>query len=348
MENQFVRHEPFNDKILLVLTLDRKKMKERILVGTEQQIRSRLGGIQKTEVLCDETRPLGTLIVDFENDSEGDWNRFGLMPLYNALHTNRWKQPELERTASGFLWKKYCTNDPLQMYAARQIWNSYLLARKPRDRDAASRLFMDRMATLTHAFHTESPLDFDINTGRPIPFDLSSRIFGKIPSADLRLDLWYPDRAYTAECVAAYVSFHPLLIYYMNRLSDWGLAFCKCKVCGKIFLARSLRYELCSDRCRKAQSLQNKREFDERARENNYDLLYKNECQNWRNKINHAKRTPGFPADRMEQMRSAFADFKKEALQKKKLVKNRNANPQEFTDWLYRQSSIIANLSSES
>ena len=40
--------------------------------------------------------------------------------------------------------------------------------------------------------------------------------------------------------------------------------------------------------------------FDERARENNYDLLYKNECQNWRNKINRVKNTAGFPADRLE------------------------------------------------
>lgn len=77
------------------------------------------------------------------------------------------------------------------------------------------------------------------------------------------------------ECVAAYSSLYPLMIYYLNRLNDWGLYFRKCKICGKVFLAKSQRYELCSDKCRKKQSLQNKREFDERARENNYDLLYK-------------------------------------------------------------------------
>ena len=30
MENQFIRHEPCFERILFVLTLDRKKMKERI------------------------------------------------------------------------------------------------------------------------------------------------------------------------------------------------------------------------------------------------------------------------------------------------------------------------------
>ena len=42
MEMEFVRHEPCYDRILFVLTLDRKKMKERILIGEELQVRFRL------------------------------------------------------------------------------------------------------------------------------------------------------------------------------------------------------------------------------------------------------------------------------------------------------------------
>ena len=128
------------------------------------------------------------------------------------------------------------------------------------------------------------------------------------------------------------------------KMNDWGICFRQCKACGKYFLAKSQRYELCSDKCRKAQALQNKREFDERARENNYDLLYKNECQNWRNKINRVKNTAGFPADRLEKIQAAFSDFKKEALQRKKAVKTGTASPKEFTDWLYQQSDIILKL----
>ena len=44
------RHEPCFERILFVLTLDRKKMKERILIGEEQQIRFRLNGSQNAEV----------------------------------------------------------------------------------------------------------------------------------------------------------------------------------------------------------------------------------------------------------------------------------------------------------
>ena len=59
------------------------------------------------------------------------------MCIRDSLHSNRWKQPELEQAASEFLWEKYLSNDPLKMYVAFRIWNSYLLAREPRDRNAA-------------------------------------------------------------------------------------------------------------------------------------------------------------------------------------------------------------------
>lgn len=69
-----------------------------------------------------------------------------------------------------------------------------------------------------------------------------------------------------------------------------------------------------------------------------------NECQNWRNKINKAKKTSGFPADRLEEMLAAFESFKKEALQRKQAVKKKTASPKEFSGWLLRQSNIIVEL----
>ena len=75
MEMEFVRHEPCYDRILFVLALDRKKMKERILIGEELQVRFRLHGDMDADVLCDTTRPLGTFLAEFEHDPDGEWNR---------------------------------------------------------------------------------------------------------------------------------------------------------------------------------------------------------------------------------------------------------------------------------
>ena len=88
MDFEFVRHEPVYDRMIFVLTLDRQKMKERILVGEEQEIRFRLQGDGEADVLCDVTRPLGSLLAEFEHDPDREWNLNGLSPLREALHTN--------------------------------------------------------------------------------------------------------------------------------------------------------------------------------------------------------------------------------------------------------------------
>ena len=345
MAYQFIRQEPCYDHILFVLALDRDKMKERILIGTEQQIRFRLDGNKDNDVIYDITRPLGRFLIDFEYDKEKNWNIYGLAPLRDALHTNRWKQPALEQTAGDFLAKKYLTGDPVRMYATFRIWNEYLVTREYRDRNTACDRFIEKIQILTQAFQTENVMNFNSDTGKPERFHTGSLYFRNTPAEITRLELWFPDNRRRTECVAAYSSFYPLITYYLNRLNDWGLCFRQCKVCGRYFLAKSQRYELCSDKCRKAQALQNKREFDERARENNYDLLYKNECQNWRNKINKSQKTANFPIERLEEMKNAFDLFKKEALQRKKSVKAGATSPTEFTDWLYQQSNIILKLS---
>ena len=345
MEYDFQRHEPCFDRVLFVLTLDRKKIKERIVAGTEAAVRSRMRGNPDAEVICDVTRQLGTFLIEFEQDPDGEWNRLGLAPLREALHTNRWKQPDLEKTAGSFLQQKYQTGDPVRQYAAFRIWEGYLVAREYRNRSAACDRFIESVSPFTLAFQTNTTADFEQRMGRPAPFDPAHRLPPQLLPEDTKLALWYPDQRMGMECACAYESFSPAMLYYLNRLKDWGLCFRQCKVCSRFFLAKSQRYELCSEKCRKAQALQNKRDFDERARENNYDLLYKNECQNWRNKINKAKKTDGFPEERLKEMKDAFEIFKKEALQRKKLIRAGECSAKEFMDWLYQQDSTIVKLS---
>ena len=213
MDFEFVRHEPLYDRILLVLTLDRQKMKERILIGEELQIRFRLQGYADAEVLCDVTRPLGTMLSAFEHDPDGEWNRLGLIPLRESLHSNRWKQPELEQVSGDFLAKKYLTGDPVRMYVALRIWNEYLKAKEPRDRESACERFIEKMNSFTALFMGNPPLDFDEDTGKPKHLNIATHIYGSVPQEDTRLDLWYPDSKRKMECVAAYSSLYPLMIY---------------------------------------------------------------------------------------------------------------------------------------
>ena len=62
------------------------------------------------------------------------------------------------------------------MYVAFRIWNSYLLAREPRDRNAACDRFMDKMSRLTGVFQNEA-MSFDRETGKPKYFQAGSLYF---------------------------------------------------------------------------------------------------------------------------------------------------------------------------
>ena len=119
MEFTFERTDtPALERYEIALLLDRKKMKEHILIGTRSEIRRRLNGDKDAELFHDEERPLGTLLTEFEQDKEKAWNQYGTMPLWNALHTNRFEQPALEKTAREFLEARYKFGTPLEKYAA--------------------------------------------------------------------------------------------------------------------------------------------------------------------------------------------------------------------------------------
>lgn len=97
MAYQFIRQEPCYDHILFVLALDRDKMKERILIGTEQQIRFRLDGNKDNDVIYDITRPLGRFLIDLNMIKKRTGIYMDLLPYVmhctltvgNSLHWNR-------------------------------------------------------------------------------------------------------------------------------------------------------------------------------------------------------------------------------------------------------------------
>lgn len=91
-------------------------------------------------------------------------------------------------------------------------------------------------------------------------------------------------------------------VYYISSLYPcWSIIRCTTQMIGALFFKMQNRgksiyfrqLSCCGDEMPQKQSLKSKREFDERARKQ-YDLLYKNECQNWRNKSIRQKKTSGF------------------------------------------------------
>ena len=253
------------------------------------------------------------------------------MPLWNALHTTRWKQPDLEQSAANYCTEMYSSGDPFAMYTAIRLWDGYLRAREPRDRNQAAELFkLDLMGLI-------SPLE------KYTPDELLDRSITDMirkTGDEMKMDVWYPAKT-ALECVTAYRSFLPVIMYYHARLADWNLYFRTCKVCGRVFLAKSQKYTMCSDKCRQKMKTQAKRDFDARAIENEYDHIYKNEAQRWVHYIHRMEKSDDCTPERLSEIKSAYESFKIEAKKRKSAVKNGKSTVAEFRDWTLRQLESI-------
>jgi hypothetical protein len=115
--------------------------------------------------------------------------------------------------------------------------------------------------------------------------------------------------------------------------------FQQCKVCGKDFLARSRHYELCGDVCRRVQALENKREFDERAKGDRLEELHEAAYYYWYNRLRKRKSGKAANPERAAAFKAAFDEFRKEAVKRKGAVKRGDMKLSEFSGWLAQQQN---------
>ena len=113
MDYDFSKHERDFGKIVFAITLDRKKLTERIVIGEMNETRRQLED-GTGNIYYDQTSPLGKLLIDFEADSEREWNR-NAMILHESysktfpLEAERWK---MSAPVSDYLHNKYKSGEP--------------------------------------------------------------------------------------------------------------------------------------------------------------------------------------------------------------------------------------------
>jgi len=322
--------------VVFALTLDRKRMTERIVIGRYDDVRLRLGSYG-ADVYYDELRPLGSLLFSFEGDKDFSWNRNGmaLRESYSKafpFESGRW---EMAAPVSDFLSGKYESGEPSTMFAAIRTWEDYLNCFNTRDSADA---LTGKLSMLYRPFFIYA----DCKPWREAATDALS---SALRDGDSSVELWYPVAKRPFETVVAASSFLPLIAYYLNRIGEWRLVFQECKVCGKDFLARSRHFELCSGKCRKAQAVVAKREHDERARGDRLEQLDKASYYYWDNRLRKLKKAAN--QDAVASFKAALGDFRKEAVRRKREVRSGEMPESDFTGWLVRQQDEADRLMEE-
>ena len=328
LKNQALR------RIVFALALDKKKMTERIIIGESSEVRLQFErGI--SEAYYDQTRPLGSLLIDFESDKHGNWNvnAMKMRETYNVIFaTNKAKTKELQPYID-FLREKANGGEPSAMFAAIHTWEEYLNCY---NLNHGADLFTERTAALYRPFFRDEKLR-----------ETDNDILNPIKDIDSQVELWYPAAKRPFECVVGFSSFLPLIAYYLNRIGEWGHVFQKCKVCGKDFLARSRHYELCSDKCRKVQAVEAKREFDERAKGDRLEQLDEAAYYYWYNRLRKLRKGKAANPDKAAAFKVAFDKFREEAKRRKAAVKCGDSALNDFAGWLIRQQDEADRLMDE-
>ena len=337
MDYDFYRREREMGRVVLALTLDRKRMTERVVIAHSGEVRLRLehnGG----DVYYDETRPLGNLLIRFEGDPKREWNAHGmtLRESYGKVFPFEAKRWEMAAPVSKFLWEKYKSGEPSVMFAAIRTWEDYLNCYHM---NHGADILIERLNLLYRPFilyaddkpwHEESAVAL-------------SRI---IHEGESQVELWYPIKKRIFEVVVAVSSLIPVISYYLYKLEEWGFVFQQCKVCGQYFTAKSRHYELCSDACRRVQAVEAKREFDERARArgDRLEQLDETAYNYWYTRLRKLKKGKRADSEKVLVVKAAFDAFRKEAVARKGAVKRGEMKLSEFSGWLALKNDEVDRL----
>ena len=338
MDYDFSKHERDFGKIVFALTLDRKKMTERIVIGEMNEMRRQLED-RTGDIYYDQTRPLGKLLIDFEADSEREWNR-NVMALHESygkvfpFDSERWK---MTAPVSDFLLGKYKNGEPSALFAAIRTWEEYLNCF---NLNHGAELLIQRLGILYRPF-------FLYGDNRPWQEEATAALSKVLRDEEAAVELWYPVAKRSFECVVSSASFLSLIAYYLHKIEEWNFVYQKCKVCDSDFLARSRHYELCSDDCRKKQAVEAKREFDERAKSDRLEQMYEAAYYYWYNRLRKLRRGKTADLEKAAVVGEVFKIFRKEAVNRKGMVKRHEMEPADFYAWLAEQQDVVDRLMDE-
>ena len=338
MKYDFTSRERDLGRVVLALTLNRQKMTERVIIGRSGEVSLRLErGIG--EVYYDESRPLGSLLIGLEADADRLWNvnaailreSYGKFFPFDA---QRWK---LVAPVCEFLAQKYESGEPSAMFAAIRTWEEYLNCF---NLNHGAEILTERLVALYRPFVLYAE-------NRPWEEFAPSAMAAALRDSDTEVSLWYPVKKRPFEVVVAFSSLLPVIQHYLFKLNEWGYVFQQCKICGRDFVAKSRHYELCGDGCRRVQALENKREFDERAKGDKLEQIHENAYNYWYNRLRKLKKGTAADPERAAVVDAAFKEYRKEAVKRKAAVKSGDLSFSDFATWLAEQQNAVDALMGE-
>lgn len=335
---------PMTDNCVLALYLDFEKGKEHILMGELPEVQRFLRVYKQATILAEQKRELGTFVAECFQPMPREMAdvRVGLAEGLDK------KKTHLFGGSQALLEKLYQSDNICHRFLSVRLWSEYhktkaVYSKRLKSAEDKQYIdsFVDRIEDLTLPFRYSIENDvMEWQCDHPkYPMHYFDNEYYHHPCG-----LLWAGNLFNDEYGFATVSLMPLLMYGLKRIYDNHLYFQRCKLCSRLFLARTANIPTyCGEECKREAVRLNKQRFDEKAKTLNYERQHKNCYMYWYNKVKKLqKEAPG--SDRLAAVEAAFEQFKAENMKRKTVVKDGQMPEKEYTDWLMEQQKKIDKL----
>lgn len=314
------------------------------MLGGMDSVRRYLQGDRESGILAAEKRPLGTFPADcFEDMAQQMAN----VRVYLIDGIGK-EKPEGFYWAKEFLEGLYQSGNFAHKFLAVRLWEEYRKTAAAYDKRIKSSEdrklldnFIDRIESLILPFHISVKQDImEWQCDHPrFPMYHFDRVYYEQPGGIL----WAGDMETSEYCFCT-MSLMPLLTYSLKQFYGNKLYFQHCKLCGKLFLARTANIPtFCSEECKREQGRLNKQKFDKQARELDYEKEHKNTYMFWLRGVQRMKKNAADP-ERIAAAEQAMKEFCEEAVQRKAEVKAGKMAERDFIGWLLQQRGVLERI----
>lgn len=318
---------------VIALNIDFRKRKEHILIGDFEELNRYLYYGEKSNIIFDEMRPIGSFLLD-------------ILPKTNLFADIRVNLCDnLCKNGSPNVWQiesLYTEKNPLMKFIALKLWQEYMRGMERMSKKESNEDFIDRIEeiTLPFRYHLMNEVSEWQRTNTLNPLCVMPYEYFKYPLQTLLIT----DVVKTREYAVSDNTILPLILYYLKTVYEKKKYFRYCKVCKKLFLASDAKKTvMCSDKCRKRQKQINKKKYDDATREVDYERTFRNEKMYWYNRIAKAKKLT-YDEKILEKLQKAYDEFKRVSKIKKKQVKDGLLSFTAFDTWYLDQRDIIDEL----
>ncbi|MDL2218636.1 hypothetical protein LJC27_08280, partial [Christensenellaceae bacterium OttesenSCG-928-M15] len=296
---------PITQNCVFAMHLDTKAEQEHIVIGELQEVLRFLRG-GDGQVLAEAKRPFGSFILECSAPITG---QLADARAILSDSTGRKKSPYFEnsREILNNLWQ---SDNFAYRFVALRIWQEYHKACRDKSLDIYGNIeaiSLPLMFNLQHdilEWQEEEPQN---------PMGFLSNDYFFHPASVL-----YAKGKTLTEYMAADLSLLPLVVYYLKTVYNQKTFIQTCKRCGKLFRANTANIPtFCSDACKREQNRENKRRFDEKARDTPYEAAYKTDYMYWYNRLSKLRKQAA-GTEQLKLAETAFSRYRKEAVGRKK------------------------------